>query len=517
MLQMNETDEWFEVLSPGCSRPFYYSKKSGTSEWIRPAGRQVTLMPPPDGWLIPPPESQILTKFEVKKLSKIQFRDRVIKHVSEAPVASPAALISNQITDSHDTWPPEFFSDSCLPFDLYATPPLQVFVDYLRKTINPLTKGLVKKDTLTFQEALSPFQPVISGPMMSVTPEKRRDLSISMFKLITRYVNTGSLECISQIVRYVDPQQSDLVLECAVQVLTKANSLTIGPAVVRAWELFMLLTAKYSFPEPSRSQFLSFFLQAAVVSRGTEEIRIRAMICILRIASGTASKLNTDYPLEDVNFVPNFFKDSTSLTVRFGVGLAEVIEKERSMDIVHDKEICVPQILIELVELLIAKQALEEEGIFRVPGNHQMVKDAVIDINSGSYDLTKLDKLALASLTKRFIRDLPDPLLPFSVLEEITSSESPDSCIAILRGFPNPTRDTLMYFIGFCQLIIKNIEKTRMSANNIIVSIGNAFCLLKAESIEDLKSPQSLSRDRFLSCLIDYLDTSPVFNFKLNR
>ena len=57
------------------------------------------------------------------------------------------------------------------------------------------------------------------------------------------------------------------------------------------------------------------------------------------------------------------------------------------------------------------------EGIFRKNGNIKRLKDIAdaLDREPGSVDLTQDNPVQLAALLKKFLRDLPDPLLTFKL------------------------------------------------------------------------------------------------------
>lgn len=57
------------------------------------------------------------------------------------------------------------------------------------------------------------------------------------------------------------------------------------------------------------------------------------------------------------------------------------------------------------------------EGIFRKNGNIRRLKELseALDRDSSSVNLSDDNPVQLAALLKKFLRDLPDPLLPFKV------------------------------------------------------------------------------------------------------
>jgi hypothetical protein len=59
------------------------------------------------------------------------------------------------------------------------------------------------------------------------------------------------------------------------------------------------------------------------------------------------------------------------------------------------------------------------EGIFRKNGNIRRLKDLTeqIDRDASAVDLTQDNAIQLAALLKKFLRDLPDPLMTFKLYQ----------------------------------------------------------------------------------------------------
>ena len=66
------------------------------------------------------------------------------------------------------------------------------------------------------------------------------------------------------------------------------------------------------------------------------------------------------------------------------------------------------------------------EGIFRKNGNIRRLKDLTeaIDRDPSSVDLSQDNPVQLAALLKKFLRDLPDPLMTFKLHRLFIASQS---------------------------------------------------------------------------------------------
>ena len=65
------------------------------------------------------------------------------------------------------------------------------------------------------------------------------------------------------------------------------------------------------------------------------------------------------------------------------------------------------------------------EGIFRKNGNIRRLKDLTeqIDRDASAVDLTQDNAIQLAALLKKFLRDLPDPLMTFKLHRLLVASQ----------------------------------------------------------------------------------------------
>lgn len=69
------------------------------------------------------------------------------------------------------------------------------------------------------------------------------------------------------------------------------------------------------------------------------------------------------------------------------------------------------------------------EGIFRLNGHIRRLKDLAeaLDRDPESVDLAQYSPVQLAALLKKFLRDLPDPLLTFKLHRLLIATQSTSS------------------------------------------------------------------------------------------
>ncbi|KAG0244408.1 hypothetical protein BGW41_007700 [Actinomortierella wolfii] len=135
----------------------------------------------------------------------------------------------------------------------------------------------------------------------------------------------------------------------------------------------------------------------------------------------------------------------------------------------------VPAILYRCAEFLEAK-GVDEVGLYRVPGSHASVQKLKRLFDTGAdHNLLAMDHLDpndIATLLKLYLRELPSPLLPAVILEQIQSILTTDRHIChTLRGIlirlPRNNYVVLSFLCHHLSRIANHAHKTKMSISNL--------------------------------------------------
>ena len=159
-------------------------------------------------------------------------------------------------------------------------------------------------------------------------------------------------------------------------------------------------------------------------------------------------------------FAPKEKKPKSSKTAIFGVPLEQLLERdyEESTDGVGPGSLKVPSLVQEAVSAM-KTMDMSVEGVFRKNGNIKRLNDVKEEIDtkgSVEVDLTKENPVQVAALLKKFLRELPDPLLTHKLNKLwITSQRIEDAerrrrvlhltCCLL----PKPHRDTMEILFTF--------------------------------------------------------------------
>ncbi|XP_077381624.1 protein FAM13A isoform X2 [Festucalex cinctus] len=157
----------------------------------------------------------------------------------------------------------------------------------------------------------------------------------------------------------------------------------------------------------------------------------------------------------------------------FGASLAELEERGLTED-------GVPLVVRKMVEHL-RSNALQQEGLFRVNGNVRAIEalrqrlesDQEADIGSDT------DTCTVASLLKRYLRDLPqglvEPGVQKALVQHYQEFGDEGSCLTLrehLKKLPGIHLSLLRYLCHFLTQVDSNHQHNRMNAQNLAVVLG---------------------------------------------
>ncbi|XP_026022608.1 rho GTPase-activating protein 40 isoform X1 [Astatotilapia calliptera] len=153
----------------------------------------------------------------------------------------------------------------------------------------------------------------------------------------------------------------------------------------------------------------------------------------------------------------------------FGVPLATLLENDQKLK----PSASIPLLLQELLSFL-EKKGIDSEGILRVPGSQSRIKLLQQNLEANFYSRhVRWDEVSpndAAALLKKFIRELPAPLLTaeylnnFSAVREITELKQKLHMLNLLiLLLPEPNRNTLKALLEFLSKVVSKEKKNRMN------------------------------------------------------
>lgn len=142
--------------------------------------------------------------------------------------------------------------------------------------------------------------------------------------------------------------------------------------------------------------------------------------------------------------------------------------------------------LVSHCVVAIEANGLEDEGLYRKSGSSQQQRQIIQLFDSGSsFDLCDFDQFndvsAIAGVLKSYLRELPDPLIPYESLSSFVElAEKPGalsiaSMRSLLSQLPVPHYETLRRLCVHLRVIHDHNTSTRMTARNLGIVFGRAY------------------------------------------
>ncbi|XP_007548505.1 rho GTPase-activating protein 40 isoform X2 [Poecilia formosa] len=153
----------------------------------------------------------------------------------------------------------------------------------------------------------------------------------------------------------------------------------------------------------------------------------------------------------------------------FGVPLSTLLETDQKIR----PNTSIPLFLHTLLSFL-EKKGVDSEGILRVPGSQSRIKLLQQNLEANFYrsrfNWDEVSPNDAAALLKKFIRELPDPLLTaeylntFSAVRDITELRQKLHMLNLLiLLLPEPNRSTLKALLEFLSKVVSREKKNRMN------------------------------------------------------
>eukprot|EP00736_Rhodelphis_marinus_P009189 Rmarinus@m.6418 len=161
------------------------------------------------------------------------------------------------------------------------------------------------------------------------------------------------------------------------------------------------------------------------------------------------------------------YGDGSSLV--FGVPLTDVRKTSTGLPVVAD-----------LCLACLEQNGLDEEGLFRLSGSRATVNELVHQFDTeGAVSLNGIDVHAVAGVYKQYLRDLPEPLIPYEEYDQfikcaglLPDPEEAEELGALISHLPIEHYTFFMSMIQFLLKVIQRAEVTKMDAKNVSIVIA---------------------------------------------
>uniref|UniRef100_A0A665WQP1 Rho GTPase-activating protein 12-like n=1 Tax=Echeneis naucrates TaxID=173247 RepID=A0A665WQP1_ECHNA len=158
----------------------------------------------------------------------------------------------------------------------------------------------------------------------------------------------------------------------------------------------------------------------------------------------------------------------------------------------HRENTTIPKFVEKCIRA-VERRGLDIDGIYRVSGNlaviqrlrHKADHEEQLDLEDGQWEEIHVITGAL----KLFLRELPEPLFPFSCFEKfIAAIQVPDYSLRVsymkdlVRTLPLPNHDTMELLFKHLLRVIEHKDSNRMSVQSIAIVFGPTLLRPQTES-----------------------------------
>ncbi|XP_077685372.1 rho GTPase-activating protein 17 isoform X4 [Eretmochelys imbricata] len=190
----------------------------------------------------------------------------------------------------------------------------------------------------------------------------------------------------------------------------------------------------------------------------------------------------------------------------FGTPLEEHLKRS-------GREIALP---IEACVMMLLETGMKEEGLFRIAAGASKLKKlkAALDCSTSQLDEFYSDPHAVAGALKSYLRELPEPLMTYSLYEEWTQAaniQDQDKKLQelwkICKRLPKPNLANFRYLIKFLATLAQNSDINKMTPSNVAIVLGPNLLWAKTEgSLAEMAAATSVHVVAIIEPIIQHAD-----------
>ncbi|XP_034247836.1 rho GTPase-activating protein 44-like isoform X2 [Thrips palmi] len=172
---------------------------------------------------------------------------------------------------------------------------------------------------------------------------------------------------------------------------------------------------------------------------------------------------------------------------------------------------------IELCVCTLLELGMEEEGLFRVAGGSSKVRRMKLSLDAGCLTfptaLEYRDPHVIAGVLKSYLRELPEPLMTYSLYDEWMAaarvSSSNDARLqalwSVVQKLPEANRDNLRFLVKFLSALCRNQDVNKMSPQNVAIVMAPNLIWSPTCSQDATSIGMNMSTANFCSVIVDAL------------
>lgn len=348
----------------------------------------------------------------------------------------------------------------------------------------------------------------LDEPLLEALEAKLIKPALTCFKCILQY--TGVVQSKSPTLAaesivnalYPNPALRD---EVFFQLIKQTSHTPNNQILNKGMELFLIIAT--IFPSTRNSEN---WIKAHLVGMSRHpDIIIAAIAQFTYIRFSARCAVGIPRENNEIGYVKKIPMQVSMGWQSFGSSIYEMMWNQRT----KEPKLPIPFIEYYMADYLLKRGAAKCEGIFRLPGSLKTVDEMALGTNDGKDMISKANLNDIASLFKKWFRDIPNPVVPINRVEDLLNvyEDQQNAYIEFAESLPRPHKMVLMFLIGFLQDLVKSAEYTKMTAKNFAIVFGpNIVQSHSVTSQEMVRKFTDVAID-FLIYLIEHWDTSEIY------
>ncbi|KAJ6240069.1 rho gtpase activation protein [Anaeramoeba flamelloides] len=464
-------------------------------------------------------------------------KKRLFRTISDTSIANKAKLknhnfFQDQLEQQQQQW--QQGEDEGEDLELEELFPLEGFLEenLAYQKPNIFKRGFKKKKNKDKSQVINNFQKkgihqqleytptTIRNSILKLTEPKKEKIALKLFKYLlffmgekkklskkfTKKQNSLSAQLSIKYILQTGLKHVCLRDEIYVQIIKQTTKNPDLLSNIRGWSALCLVAL--TFP-PSKELYSHLSTLVEYYTNTTQYQYLAHYVKYARIQLDsivqkpqTAMRLPSDEKIRRIFAVPYD-------PIVFNVTLEQCMQNQQKLRPNHT----IPYVLKYLVKQIKLTNGLQTEGILRIPGNLQHCNLLKEQLDQGIFEEKKNsmhNPFTFASVLKLWLRELSEPIIPFSQVDQILNANTTYARLQIAEHLPPLNRSCLVYIINFCkQLLDENVvQYTQMNLNAIVLMLAPNLIREKNISLH-LLMKITTQRNCFLSDLIQFWDIKP--------
>lgn len=347
----------------------------------------------------------------------------------------------------------------------------------------------------------------IKQPLLKSLNDKVHKDALKCFQYILRYAGVGCKISTSAPIKLVHlvSEKPELRDEVYFQLIKQTNNVPERTWSIAFWDLFLIMAT--IFPSTLNSEnWIKSHIAKAAQSAENKEVSVIAQFTYIRFSSRCC--IGCELKGYDDNYILEIPSHPFSSNLIFGVSLYEVMWGQRR----YFPNCPIPIFMHKCAEAIIAKGGMKSQGIFRLSGSMRRVEEMTNAANLGEDVLQGPELNDLASFFKKWVREIPETLVP-PLYEEAynDANDGTHRIIEFVNSLPKLYKCSLGYLVGFLQKIAIAVDETKMTATNLAIVFAPNVIQYKSDMMRDSSS----NSRTFLTYLLENWDVSFVYPLKV--